>query len=544
MLIPFGLQGGKIYHVENVANGLACDCVCPSCRKPLIAKNKGECKRPHFAHAVDTDCLNYEAMTYLHHYAQQLLEEEQSIFLPEFLYMPEITLIDYSVLRGQIIKLPATKVAFDSIQSEYSWSRYRIDSYGKLKNRSLFIEITVTHENEPEKVAAIRAHDQPAIEIVLTALHNSDKLYQDEEIRKAVFDPANAHWINHPKAMERVEQVLAELELKAEQNNRSIQLRLDSENRRVRRKAQNIENAKQRLRDEIKYELEWLGTLDNNWIKHQEQQKENAKPTFLKWVSVDKYSDLVGYSTDIDWIFECKREYWQALIVEQLYHIGVSRNIKVFDMKRFVQKHVRVNANMQRLNTAQYQARQKAKANNSQTNKRVAWYLTKEENRKIISPFKVIVDYFHYLEIRGVLTITSDSSIFLLNDQSFEDFRRRINNKNAEIARYREECQRKEYEEKLLAERKLQITAEKKENRIQQMIEADTIVFSHYSGYGLRCKNCQFTSPKILVIDSICPKCNQKADFVDLLITSEYLDTVMHRYHCSAMPQKSLERYP
>lgn len=544
MLIPFGLKDGKIHHVKNVPNGLACGCVCPNCRKPLIAKNKGEWKRPHFAHAVDTDCFNYEAMSYLHQYAQQLLEAEQSIVLPEFLVIPEITLINYSVLRGQSINFPVTKVAFDSIQSEYSWDKYRIDSHGTLKNRSLFIEITVTHANELEKINAIRDQGQPAIEIVLTDLHNSDKLYQDDEIRKAVFDPINARWIHHPKAMEKVKQALAELELKAERKNRFIQSRIDAESERQQIKAQNIENAKQRFRGEIKHELEWLDKIDSTWIEQQEQQKQNIRPAFLKWIDVDKYSDLVGYSTDIDWVFECKREHWQALIIEELYRIGVSREIKAFDIKRFVQKHVRLNENMLRLNTAQYKAREKAKSNGSQTNKRIAWYLTKEENRKIISPFKVILDYLQYLEIRDVLDITSDPTIFVLNDESVEDFRCRIQNKNEQIARDREECLRRELEEKLRAELRQQITAEKKQQRVKQMIEADTIVFSHYGGHGLRCNNCQFTSPKIIVIDSICPECNQKADFVDLFITQDYIDTAIHRYQCSAIPLKSLERYP
>lgn len=544
MLIPFGLKDGKIHHVKNVPNGLACGCVCPNCRKPLIAKNKGEWKRPHFAHAVDTDCFNYEAMSYLHQYAQQLLEAEQSIVLPEFLVIPEITLINYSVLRGQSINFPVTKVAFDSIQSEYSWDKYRIDSHGTLKNRSLFIEITVTHANELEKINAIRDQGQPAIEIVLTDLHNSDKLYQDDEIRKAVFDPINARWIHHPKAMEKVKQALAELELKAERKNRFIQSRIDAESERQQIKAQNIENAKQRFRGEIKHELEWLDKIDSTWIEQQEQQKQNIRPAFLKWIDVDKYSDLVGYSTDIDWVFECKREQWQALIIEELYRIGVSREIKAFDIKRFVQKHVRLNENMLRLNTAQYKAREKAKSNGSQTNKRIAWYLTKEENRKIISPFKVILDYLQYLEIRDVLDITSDPTIFVLNDESVEDFRCRIQNKNEQIARDREECLRRELEEKLRAELRQQITAEKKQQRVKQMIEADTIVFSHYGGHGLRCNNCQFTSPKIIVIDSICPECNQKADFVDLFITQDYIDTAIHRYQCSAIPLKSLERYP
>ncbi|WP_135456388.1 hypothetical protein [Vibrio echinoideorum] len=113
-------------------------------------------------------------------------------------------------------------------------------------------------------------------------------------------------------------------------------------------------------------------------------------------MSVDKYSGLINFKTDVDWIIECRREQWQALIVDHLYRIGINQDIKAFDIKRFVQKNAPMNSNMLRLNTAQYQARQKAKANGSQTNKRIAWYLTIEENHKIISPFKVILDYLQY----------------------------------------------------------------------------------------------------------------------------------------------------
>lgn len=552
MLIPFGLKDGKIHHIKNVPNGLACDCICPSCSKPLIAKNKGQHKRPHFAHAIDTDCFDYEAMTYLHQYAQQLLELEQRIVLPEFLYVPEITLLDRTVLQGEKIQCPTSEVLFDSVQNEYSWNKYRIDTNGRLKHRSLFIEITVTHESEPDKIAAIRRADQPAIEIVLTGLHNSDRLYRDEEIRKAVFNPANANWIHHPKAMEKVNKVLADLTLLAEIKNRAIQSRIDAEERRnqqiyerEQRKTQNIENAKHRFRAEIQDELNWLDTVDTNWIRQQEQQKQNVRPAFLERVSVDKYTGLVDYRTDIDWIIECRRDQWQALVVDHLYRVGVNRDIKAFDVKRFVQKHARFNSNMLKLNTAQYQARQRAKANGSQTNLRIAWYLSKEENRKIISPFKVILDYLNYLSFKGVVSTTSDSTVFRLKDQSIEDFRTRLQKQNEEAAELREENLRKEREAELIAERKRQINTEKKEQRIRDMIEADTFVFTHYSGHGLRCKNCQFTLPKVVVLaNANCMVCNKNVDFEDVLITQDYLDTAVHRYQCSILPLRSLERYP
>ena len=41
---------GSLVHVDSVANGGACACVCPSCKQPLVAKNAGSVLIHHFAH--------------------------------------------------------------------------------------------------------------------------------------------------------------------------------------------------------------------------------------------------------------------------------------------------------------------------------------------------------------------------------------------------------------------------------------------------------------------------------------------------------------
>lgn len=41
---------GALAHVDSVANGAACGCVCPSCGQPLVAKNAGGALVHHFAH--------------------------------------------------------------------------------------------------------------------------------------------------------------------------------------------------------------------------------------------------------------------------------------------------------------------------------------------------------------------------------------------------------------------------------------------------------------------------------------------------------------
>jgi len=41
---------GKIVHIDSVANGSGCGCICPSCKQPLVARNGGTKLIHHFAH--------------------------------------------------------------------------------------------------------------------------------------------------------------------------------------------------------------------------------------------------------------------------------------------------------------------------------------------------------------------------------------------------------------------------------------------------------------------------------------------------------------
>ena len=52
LLIPYALNdNGALVHVDQVPTGKHANAICPSCREPLYAKNKGTRRRHHFAHA-------------------------------------------------------------------------------------------------------------------------------------------------------------------------------------------------------------------------------------------------------------------------------------------------------------------------------------------------------------------------------------------------------------------------------------------------------------------------------------------------------------
>lgn len=76
-----GLKDGKIVRVTNVANGLACNCICLDCKARLMAiNNEGNLQRPHFRHYSATnvkeisDC-NASHETAIHYLAKDIIEK-------------------------------------------------------------------------------------------------------------------------------------------------------------------------------------------------------------------------------------------------------------------------------------------------------------------------------------------------------------------------------------------------------------------------------------------------------------------------------------
>lgn len=68
----YGISGeNKLVHISDVESDKACNCKCPACNTPLIAK-KGTVKIPHFAHQ-STETCEYGFETSLHMAAKEIL---------------------------------------------------------------------------------------------------------------------------------------------------------------------------------------------------------------------------------------------------------------------------------------------------------------------------------------------------------------------------------------------------------------------------------------------------------------------------------------
>lgn len=90
--LKYGIDGnGQFVSINNVVSkGLGCGCVCPNCKQQLVAKIKGDKRKPHFAHYNPQHGFDkqkcYEHT--MHILAKNILEEGLSIMLPSLDCIP------------------------------------------------------------------------------------------------------------------------------------------------------------------------------------------------------------------------------------------------------------------------------------------------------------------------------------------------------------------------------------------------------------------------------------------------------------------------
>lgn len=173
---------GHIRSVDEVNRGLACECLCPACGEPVIAR-QGEVREWHFAHTTGTDCSG-AAESALHLAAKQVLVEAKGIMLPEIV-------IGFSMVgdRGPVTgtaQRPATWVDFLDVETERTLGQIRPDVYAVLGSSVLLIEIAVTHFIDESKNELIRTLELPCIEIDLSKVVRSTWTW--DQLRETVVD--------------------------------------------------------------------------------------------------------------------------------------------------------------------------------------------------------------------------------------------------------------------------------------------------------------------------------------------------------------------
>ena len=196
----------KMVYIRDVERGRACNCRCPKCKEQLVAKLGHEGGRqPHFAHHKGSDCHG-SYMTALHLLAQQIIEEEKVLMLPDYhgLYIKNVT-------KG--IKLESVSLE-ETISSRNGEIRPDCIGYIQGKDNKLYrllIEIFVTHDIDENKIQIIQSLNEYCIEIDLSDLIDSE--FTRESLSKRLKeDKADRKWICCPVFDEQERKKLDEAE--------------------------------------------------------------------------------------------------------------------------------------------------------------------------------------------------------------------------------------------------------------------------------------------------------------------------------------------
>lgn len=152
----------EIVSIDNVESGLSCNCICPACGEPLVAK-KGKNMMHHFAHYSGHSC-EYGHETSLHLTAKDILSKADKMIVPDlYLKIPESDKPPQLIFKSKEIKV-------DKVELEKKEGSIVPDIVVYSGKNKLFIEIFVTHKIDGEKLIRIKEENVSTIEIDLSKL--------------------------------------------------------------------------------------------------------------------------------------------------------------------------------------------------------------------------------------------------------------------------------------------------------------------------------------------------------------------------------------
>lgn len=160
----YGLLAKKLKHISEVKNGLSCNCLCPKCKHPLIAKNNLKNKKiAHFAHQSGKECEGAIETT-LHLLAKSILQKTKRLTLPDYHF-------DYDPINEKSIFKESIELIFEDIvlekQIDVGGEKITPDAIGIFRGKQLLIEFANTHFVEHEKKQKIKTLGVACIEIDL-----------------------------------------------------------------------------------------------------------------------------------------------------------------------------------------------------------------------------------------------------------------------------------------------------------------------------------------------------------------------------------------
>ena len=217
LLLPFAkrLPDKQFVSPDEVPRGQACNCVCPGCEHPVVAKQGTE-KAWHFAHASASDCTNaYEKS--VHELAKQLLRERKLLLVPAFTVAQSAYDAFGTPISAEELVFDSKLVSLDTCVAGKIVGEVAPDLVGALGDREILIEITVFHRLMPDKRERLLQAGIAVIEIDLGVFKNIQA--SRELLEQELFDNAqNRRWIYHPRQVEVASRLMAQLQARIDES--------------------------------------------------------------------------------------------------------------------------------------------------------------------------------------------------------------------------------------------------------------------------------------------------------------------------------------
>lgn len=228
--VPFALDiDTQIYvDVHDVERGLSCNCICPSCDTPLIAK-QGEDKAWHFAHVTrgtsdqtQQDC-EYSFYVSVTQMAKQLFMDRGSLSLSLPAYNYRVQSSNSNELHSsnrEILITEASSISLNVQGIETKLSRHAADVLGKVGNFPFIIIFIHTEKRFEIDIELLDGERAGIIGIDLT---DSVSIFQNqkgasitsfkEALSAYLFDEIeHIKWLYHPRESSVIEKAAQHLE--------------------------------------------------------------------------------------------------------------------------------------------------------------------------------------------------------------------------------------------------------------------------------------------------------------------------------------------
>lgn len=207
ILIPFALNKlGEQVSVDEVENGLACECICISCKSKMVAKNQGELKQAHFAHLkagkADLKCdITFENSVFW--MSEDILNrgaEGLTILTPRL-----ISLYDNKtpVTDEGLRTIAPQSVEFTPKINEFNWT-FTIKVVGEQKSHPMAVRLSFLKASGEQRAYQSNGRLYSTLLVDLSGLYQSWKDIKvgfRESLSFELFhNPLNRKWVFHERS--------------------------------------------------------------------------------------------------------------------------------------------------------------------------------------------------------------------------------------------------------------------------------------------------------------------------------------------------------